>query len=201
MRKGQWLGLATLLGAMAVVLGLTGSALSQKQPADAPKPPADAPKQPANAPKPGADAPKLPPDGAPMPVEPKKPGNEDVLTLPQRIAKAAKVTEENAGRMLEALGPAIRDELRRGKSVSIPGLGTFRVVRVAEHKDLKNGRPVTIPASNTIEFLGEGDVVQAVNTDTARPEETVPAFQYNPLPNANPGQKMPLIRNPGTRVP
>jgi nucleoid DNA-binding protein len=194
MRKEQWLSLAALLGVMALVLGLTGSALSQKPQADAPKPPVDAP-------KPGADAPKLPPNGVPGVADPKKAGNEDTLSLPQRIAKAAKVSEENATRMFEALGPAIREELRRGRSVSIPGLGTFRVVRVAEHKDMRNGRPVTIPASNTIEFLGEGDVVQAVNTDGAQPAETVPAFQYNPLPGATPGQKMPIIRNPGTRVP
>jgi nucleoid DNA-binding protein len=180
MRKGKWLGLAALLGATAVVLGMTGSVLSQRLPADAPKPPADAPKPPA--------------DGPPKPFEPQKPGGEEALTLQQRIGKAAKVSEESAARMFEALGPAIREELRRGKSVNIPGLGTFRVVRVAEHRDMKNGRPVTIPASNTIEFLGEGD-------DTAQPAETVPAFQFNPLPTANPGQKMPLIRNPGTRVP
>jgi nucleoid DNA-binding protein len=194
MRKEQWLSLATLLGVMALVLGLTGPALSQKQPADAPKPP-------AGAPKPPADAPKPPADGVPGVADPRKPANEDALTLPQRIAKAAKVSEENATRMFEALGPAVREELRRGRSVSIPGLGTFRVVRVAEHKDMKNGRPVTIPASNTVEFLGEGDFVQSVNTDAAQPAETVPAFQYNPLPTANPGQKMPNVRNPGTRVP
>jgi nucleoid DNA-binding protein len=163
-----------------LVLGLTSSALSQKPQADAPKAPADV-------------APKLP--DAPKPV------SEEALTLQQRIAKAAKVSEENAARMFEALGPAVREELRRGKMVSIPGLGTFRVVRVAEHKDLKNGRPVTVPATNTIEFLAEGDAIQATNTDTARPEETVPAFQYNPLPGANPGQKMPNVRNAGTRVP
>jgi nucleoid DNA-binding protein len=201
MRKGQWLGLAALLGAMAVVMSLTSSALSQKPLVDEQKPPADVAKPPADAPKQPADAPKPPPEGGPVIVnEPQRPVNEEAMTLPQRVARAAKVSEETAGRMFEALGPAIREELRRGKSVSIPGLGTFRVVRVAEHKDLKNGRPVTIPASNTIEFLGEGDAIQSVNTD-AQPAETVPAFQYNPLPNANPGQKMPLIRNPGNRVP
>jgi nucleoid DNA-binding protein len=194
MHKGRWLGLAALLVAIALVLSLNGTALSQKQPGGAPKPPADAP-------KPQADAPKPPADGVPMQIENKKPANDDTLTLQQRVAKAAKVSEESANRMFDALGPAIREELRRGKSVSIPGLGTFRVVRVAEHKDLKNGRPVTIPASNTIEFLGEGDAVQSVNTDSAQPAETVPAFQYNPLPNANPGQKMPNVRNAGTRVP
>jgi nucleoid DNA-binding protein len=188
------LGLAALVGALAVVLGLTSSALSQKPAADAPKAPADAPKPPADAPKAPADAPpKLP--------ETPRTVSEDAMTLPQRIAKTAKVSEENVTKMFEALGPAVREELRRGRSVSIPGLGTFRVVRVAEHRDLKNGRPVTIPASNTVEFLAEGDVIQATNTDGARPEETVPAFQYNPLPNANPGQKMPVIRNPGTRTP
>jgi len=188
---------------MAVVLSMTSSVLSQKPPGNAPKQlvPEGPPKG-AEPQQPGiADAAKQPADGPPKVAEPGRPANEDALTLQQRVAKGAKVSEEAAGRLFEALGPAIREELRRGKSVSIAGLGTFRVVRVAEHKDLKNGRPVTIPASNTVEFLAEGDVIQATNGENARPEETVPAFQYNPLPGANPGQKMPLIRNPGTRVP
>jgi hypothetical protein len=33
------------------------------------------------------------------------------------------------------------------------------------------------------------------------PADVVPPFQYIPLPNQTPGQKMPNVRTPGIRVP
>src|SRR5262245_26284961 len=58
-------------------------------------------------------------------------------TLVQRLARTAKLTEEQAERAFQMVGPAIRDELTRGNTVAVPGLGSFRVVRVAAHKDLR----------------------------------------------------------------
>jgi nucleoid DNA-binding protein len=107
----------------------------------------------------------------------------------QRIARAAKLSEEQVTRVLEALGPAVQDELKRGKTVNLSGLGTFRVVRIAEHKDLRNGQPVTVPATNTIEFLPVASVVDSANSAGAQPSETVPAFEYTPLPTQTPGQR------------
>src|SRR5438132_487189 len=117
-------------------------------------------------------------------------------TLQQKIARLAKLKEEDADRFFQALGPAIREELSKGKTVSLPGLGTFRVVRVAEHKDLRNGRPTVIPAVNTIEFLADGELGAAANSETAVPAETVPDFHYITLPNQTPGQKLPRTRTP-----
>ena len=77
------------------------------------------------------------------------------MTIPERIADATRLSEQDVNKFLTAIGPAIRDDLRQGKEVSLPGLGTFRVVRVAEHKDLVNGRPAVIPATNTVEFIPE----------------------------------------------
>ncbi|HEV3444139.1 MAG TPA: HU family DNA-binding protein [Gemmataceae bacterium] len=133
--------------------------------------------------------------GTPPPQDPKK-----ELTLTQRLAQASKLSEENADKFFQALGPVIREELRRGKEVSIPGLGQFRVVRVQEHRDLQNGRPVVIPASNTVEFLAEGSMADAVNTPGVPVSDTVVPFHYIPLPGQTPGQKIGNLRTPPTRT-
>src|SRR3954464_11481346 len=78
MHKGQWCGLIALLGAMAVVLSMTSSVLSQKPPGNAPKQlvPEGPPKG-AEPQQPGiADAAKQPADGPPKVAEPGRPANE-----------------------------------------------------------------------------------------------------------------------------
>src|SRR5204862_8199082 len=122
------------------------------------------------------------PMGAPAQAPPKPRADE---TMNQRVARESKLTEEQVTRLLNALGPAIRDELKKGHTVSLPGLGTFRVVRVAEHKDIEagTGRVLRVPATNTVEFLAGEGVGEAANSPTAVPSETVPAFEHTPLPN------------------
>ncbi|HEV3255397.1 MAG TPA: HU family DNA-binding protein [Gemmataceae bacterium] len=123
-------------------------------------------------------------------------------TFPQRLAKAAKLSEENASKFYQALGPTVRDDLAHGKQVSIPGLGTFRIVQVQAHRDMAaGGRPVTIPAANTVEFVPEGTLLDAASSDGAVPAETVPPFEYHPLPGQTPGQKVGPVRTPGIRTP
>jgi nucleoid DNA-binding protein len=134
-----------------------------------------------------------------VPARSAKPPAEE--TFNQRLAKAAKLTEDQAGRLFAALGPIVREELGRGRTVSIPGLGTFRVVRVEGHRDLRNGRPVEVPATNTVEFLSEGGLLDSANAPGAQPAETVPAFHYVPLPGQTPGQKVGPVRTQGQRVP
>ncbi len=127
-------------------------------------------------------------------------GPKKELSLTQRLALASKLSEENADRFFQALGPVVREELRRGKEVSIPGLGQFRVVRVQEHRDLQNGRPVIIPASNQVEFLAEGSMADAVNTPGVPAADTVVPFHYIPLPGQTPGQKIGNLKTPPTRT-
>jgi nucleoid DNA-binding protein len=133
------------------------------------------------------------------PARSAKPPAEE--TFNQRLAKAARLSEEDAGRFYQALGSVIREDLAHGKQVSVPGLGTFRVVRVEEHRDLRNGRPVVVPATNTVEFLSEGSLVDAANAPAAKPAETVPPFQYVPIPGQTPGQKVGPTRTPSQRIP
>lgn len=130
-----------------------------------------------------------------------RPKEKKEETIPQRIAKDTKLTEEQAEKFYQAIGSAIRDQLQRGKTVSVPGLGTFRVVRVAEHKDMvAGGRPVTVPAFNTVEFIGTIEVSDGVNAEGVAPAETVPPFQYIPLPGQTPGQKQGRTHAPSQRV-
>jgi nucleoid DNA-binding protein len=128
---------------------------------------------------------------------PTKPPEE---TMNQRLARVTKLTEEDVAKFLQELGPIVLDELKHGRQVNFAGLGMFRVVRVPEHRDLQGGRPVTVPAVNTIEFVPVGQINEAVNTPTAVPAETVPEYRFNPLPQQTPGQRVPLIRNPGVRT-
>jgi nucleoid DNA-binding protein len=117
-----------------------------------------------------------------------------------RIAEEAQLAEEDVEKVLQAFGPAIRDELAAGKVVEMPGLGVFRVVRIPEHRDMVNGRPAVIPATNYVEFLPVEGVVAAANARTAVPAETVPAFEYTPLPNRVPSTKIPNQRIGATRT-
>jgi nucleoid DNA-binding protein len=130
----------------------------------------------------------------------KRPPREE--TLSQRVARTTRLSEKDVVRVLQELGPAVREELRRGREVSLPGLGTFRVVRVEGHRDLgRGGRPVVVPAVNTVEFLADGDMDSAANSAGAQPAETVPGFHYVPLPDQTPGQKVGPVRTPGIRTP
>src|SRR5689334_16610732 len=60
-----------------------------------------------------------------------KPRREE--TFNERLAREAKVSEEQASRVFAALGPVVRDELKKGNTVTVPNLGTFRIVRVDAH--------------------------------------------------------------------
>jgi nucleoid DNA-binding protein len=122
------------------------------------------------------------------------------LPLSKRLANETKLKEEEVEKVLKALGPAISDALARGQTVDMPGLGTFRVVRVPEHRDLLNGRPATVAGSNNVEFLPVADVARAANTAGAVPAETVPPFEFVPLPDQVKGQRVGSTRMPNVRT-
>src|SRR5260370_27810490 len=64
------------------------------------------------------------------------------VTFAGRVAKASSFSEDDINKVLKALGPVMREELSKGQSVTIEGLGTFRIVKLPEYRDLKDGRPV-----------------------------------------------------------
>jgi nucleoid DNA-binding protein len=118
----------------------------------------------------------------------------DKDTLVQRIAKSAKMTPEDVDRFLREVGPAIREELKGGNEVTLPGLGSFRVVQIAAHKDLRGGDAILVPAVNTVEFVADSSLNDAANSANAQPAATVPAFQYIPLPGQTPTDKVTRTR-------
>jgi nucleoid DNA-binding protein len=122
-------------------------------------------------------------------------------TVKGRIAVATKLSEDEVAKVLDALGPAIRDLLGQGNTVTISNLGTFRVVRIPEHRDMVDGRPATIPGSNYIEFLATGGFAAAANQPGVKPADTVPPFEYTPLPDQAKGLKTPGTRSPNSRTP
>jgi nucleoid DNA-binding protein len=121
-------------------------------------------------------------------------------TLKGRIALATKLPEAEVGKVLDALGPAVKDLLGQGQEVVVPNLGTFRVVRIPHHRDLVNGRPATIGGENFVEFLSSEKFAAAANLPGVKPAETVPPFEYNPLPDQTPGLKTGNSKTPGTRT-
>jgi len=121
-------------------------------------------------------------------------------TMQAELAKQSRVKQEDAVRVLNAIGPVISQQLAAGRSASVPGLGVFRVVNIPEHRNLVSGRPTTIPARNIVEFLPDGALDRAANSPNARPATSVPPFQYIPLPNQTPSQHVPSGRTPSTRT-
>jgi nucleoid DNA-binding protein len=121
-------------------------------------------------------------------------------TLRDRLIKDTKLAPADVQKMLNAIGPAIREQLRTGASVELPGLGAFRIVNIPEHRDLVAGRPATVAASNTVEFLPTGDLVRAANSAGVVPAESVPPFQYIVNPYQAPTQRAPTTRDFGTRT-
>ena len=125
---------------------------------------------------------------------------EEPVGVPARLAKATGFKSQDVDKFLKELAPAIRDELAAGRTVSIEGLGTFRVVRIENHRDLRNGRVTEIPAVNRVEFLPSDLALESANSDKAVPAEEVPEFKYIPLPGQTPDQKTPSTKVPPRRV-
>ena len=121
-------------------------------------------------------------------------------TLAGRVAADSKVSEEEVAKVLAVLGPAVRDRLAAGERVELPGLGVFRVVHIPEHRDLVDGRPALVAGSNTVDFLPYGNMVEAANAPGAVPQETVPPFEFNPLPGQTKSLHVPDERMPNVRT-
>jgi nucleoid DNA-binding protein len=132
-----------------------------------------------------------------------KPAAKDkqkAATIPGRISSQTKVAEEDVLKVIDALGPAVREHLAKGEVVELPGLGAFRVVRIPEHRDLIGGRPVTVPGVNSVEFVPTGQFVDASNAAGAIPQETVPPFEFRPLPDQTKSLHVPDERMPNVRT-
>jgi nucleoid DNA-binding protein len=120
--------------------------------------------------------------------------------LGKRLSNASGVSEVTVNKVLKVLGPTIMANLKAGNVEEVEGLGTFRIVRVDEHRDLQNGRPVVVPAENYIVFDPVEGVARQANARGVKAADVVPEFKYTPLPNQTPSQRTPKIRVPSTRT-
>jgi nucleoid DNA-binding protein len=126
---------------------------------------------------------------------PKPPGD-----FKSEVVKASKQKQAVVDSIFKALGPAFSAQLSAGRQVDLPGVGTFRVVRVDAHRDMVGGRPVTIAARSYVEFVPTGDVTTAANSPGAVPARTVEGYEFRVNPNAAPGIKIESSRTPGVRT-
>jgi nucleoid DNA-binding protein len=124
----------------------------------------------------------------------------DDATLRGRLIKETRFPGNDVDKFLAAVGPAVVELLRSGQQVSIPGLGTFRVVNVPPHRDLAGGRAAIVPGSNYVEFLPVADMVNAANAGGAIPVQSVPPFFYNPMPSQVPAPHVGTVRSTGMRT-
>jgi nucleoid DNA-binding protein len=124
---------------------------------------------------------------------------KDGAHFEKQVSQKTRLKQETVALVLKSLGPAVVAEIRGGRQAVIPGLGVFRVVRVAEHRDLRDGRPVTIAATNYVEFVPEVAVAAVANTQGTVPAAEVPAFEYHPRPNETPSMRTNKVRAPRIR--
>jgi nucleoid DNA-binding protein len=135
------------------------------------------------------------------PARSQRPPQPRELSLSASVAATSGVKEEDVLKVLRALGPNVADRLARGQTVELPGVGLIRTVRIPEHRDLVDGKPAVIAATNTCDFVPTQALVGAANAPGAAPAITVPAFQYNPLPNRTESLYTPGTRAPSSRFP
>ena len=81
-----------------------------------------------------------------------------------------------AERCIQSIGRALFEDLKQGKTDTIPGLGSFRIVRVAESRTWSMAG-LTGSAYNVVEFSPEDSIADAAN-DANVEAARVFAFQY-----------------------
>jgi len=68
--------------------------------------------------------------------------------LVQEISKKAKVTQKEAGEVLNALVDTVQKTVSKGKKVTLVGFGTFE----ARKRAARNGKEISIPAKTVPVF-------------------------------------------------
>lgn len=134
----------------------------------------------------------LPGSVTPPPAMPDHLGN-----LNERIAKKTGLTEKQVDAVLRELGPAVADRLASGKGFELQGVGSFRVIRIAAHRELVgNYQAIQVPARNTVQFVPVGDFDATLNRPGAVQGFPVGEPNTNPIPN-----RVPSLKVGPTRVP
>ena len=84
--------------------------------------------------------------------------------LTRRIASQAKITQKQAGDVLEATLDGIREALQSGNEVRLVGFGSFKVRKSAARKGVnpRDRKPIEVPAKERVRFSPGKELADAV---------------------------------------
>ena len=84
--------------------------------------------------------------------------------LIKRIAQKSKLSQKQAGDVLEATLESIRDALQSGNEVRLVGFGSFKVRQSAARKGVnpRSGAQIEIPATDRVRFSPGKELSDAV---------------------------------------
>ena len=83
-----------------------------------------------------------------------------------QVSKSADITKKSAGEALSAVIEGIGSALEKGESISLIGLGSFKVVERAarEGRNPGTGEKIQIPASKVVKFTPSTALKARVNS-------------------------------------
>lgn len=87
------------------------------------------------------------------------------------IASSAGLTQVASEKAITGFIDAVKDVLKSGESLTLPGFGTFTVVERAARKgrNPQTGDSLTIAARKVVKFKAGANLVEAVGLDGSRP--------------------------------
>lgn len=85
--------------------------------------------------------------------------------LAKEVAVSEKVTLFTACKTVDGVLRVIAETLAKGESISLRGFGAFTVVNKPERilKNIRTGKPVTIPAHKSVRFKPSKETVTKLN--------------------------------------
>lgn len=87
--------------------------------------------------------------------------------LAKEVAVSEKVTLSTAFKTVDGVLRVITKTLAKGESIQLRGFGSFTVVNKSERivKDIKTGKPFTVPAHKSVRFKPSKEFVTKVNNE------------------------------------
>jgi len=84
--------------------------------------------------------------------------------LSKRISQQAKISQKQAGEVLEATLDSIREALQSGDEVRLVGFGSFKVRQSAARKGVnpRDRKPIEVPAKERVRFFPGKELAEAV---------------------------------------
>lgn len=85
--------------------------------------------------------------------------------LAKEVAVSEKVTLSTACKTVDGVLRVIAETLAKGENVKLRGFGVFTVVNKPERilKNIRTGKPVTVPAHKSVRFKLSKEIVSKLN--------------------------------------